>query len=143
DAEGDYSYAQLSKNANPLASTAGKPYQLFQGSLDAGYELDLWGRLRRGLEAAEGEEAAGEEDRKTVEITVVADSVEADFGGGVAEAALAIAREARDVRRRTLDIVVVRHDSGIANDLELRRAEGELKAAEAEVPEAERLRAIA
>jgi NodT family efflux transporter outer membrane factor (OMF) lipoprotein len=141
-AEGSYRYYRLSRNANPSLTNAGKSNQLFAWSADAGYEVDLFGRARRGLEAARADEAASEEDRKAVEITVAADTVEAYFDLGAAEAAQSIAAEALDTFQKSLDLVRVRTRSGIAPELDLRRAEGELEGAAASAAEARRLREV-
>ena len=36
----------------------GAPYTLYQAGFDASWELDLWGRVRRSVEAAEADDAA-------------------------------------------------------------------------------------
>jgi NodT family efflux transporter outer membrane factor (OMF) lipoprotein len=141
DAGGEYSYLKQSPNGQPLAAPAGS--QIFAGSLSAGYELDLWGRVRRGLEASEAEEAATIFDKRAVETTVVADVTESFFDLGEAEALLAIAREAVELRQGSLDVVRGKVDTGLATDLDLRRAEGELATTRALVPEYERRHAVA
>src|SRR5206468_12633059 len=85
--------------------TPGTPFQLWSGTGDMSYELDLWGRVRRGLEAAENDTAAAEDDRKNVEITVVADTVQTWFDLGEAEVQLAITKNALELRLQTLDLV--------------------------------------
>jgi NodT family efflux transporter outer membrane factor (OMF) lipoprotein len=117
--------------------------ELLQGSADMAYELDLWGRIRRGREAAFALALASEEDRKNVEITLTADVVSTYFDLGEADASLAIARDGVSIRERTLALVHSRMRTGLAQELDERRAEGELEAARAQVPEAERQRAVA
>jgi multidrug efflux system outer membrane protein len=141
DADGSYTYGKASKNANALAS--GNPSSLFQITAEAGYELDFWGHNRRGLEAARSEEIASEDDRRTVRVSVITDTVQAYFDLGELEAAREIAREALEVRQKTLDLVRVRYEAGIAHELDLRRAESELKSAEADLFESERIREVA
>src|SRR3989442_10914906 len=51
----------------------------WQGATDLTFELDLWGRLRRGTEAARAELLANEETRRVVLITVVADVARTHF----------------------------------------------------------------
>ncbi len=121
----------------------GEPFQLFSGTADMAYELDLWGRIRRGLEAAEAEAAATEEDKKNVEITQFGEVANAYFDLGQAEAELAIANDGVVTRERSLDLVRGRFDAGLAPELELRRAQAELARARAEAPEAGRRRALA
>jgi NodT family efflux transporter outer membrane factor (OMF) lipoprotein len=159
---GQYFYQKQSRNAILVPSTSagsssaatlgatttgfvftGEPFQTWSGFADMSYELDLWGRMRRGLESASGEERASEADKKNVEITVVADTVLTYFDLGEAEAEVAIAEDAVEIRKKTLTLVRGRVDSGLGSELELRRAEGELAVAQAQLPEAERLREVA
>lgn len=140
DAQGDYAYQKQSKQILPYAT--GKAYSTFSLAASAGYELDFWGHLRRGLEAAQADEIAIQQDRRTVEISVIADTTTAYFDLGAADAALAIAREALSLRQGTLDLVRVRYESGIGRELDLRRAQGELAAAQADLFEATRVRDV-
>src|SRR2546422_1981186 len=51
----------------------------WQAGMDLTFELDLWGRLRRGTEAARAELLASEETRRVVLMTVVADVARTHF----------------------------------------------------------------
>ncbi len=124
-------------------SNVGEPFSLYTASLNAFYELDFWGRLRRALEAAEAEAGATEEDAKTAQLNAFSAVANAYFDIAQQEAYLAIALDAVVTRQRALDLVQGRVDAGIAAELDLRRAEAELANAQAQVPEAERLRAVA
>ena len=140
NADGEYAYF---KTPNNPALQLHPGSQATFGTLSTGYEVDLWGRLRRGLEASEAEEAASIYDKRAVETTVVADVAETYFELGEAEALLAIAREAVELRESSLEVVRGRVNTGLATDLDLRRAEGELATTRALVPEYERRRALA
>jgi multidrug efflux system outer membrane protein len=151
---GAYDYAKLPANlvgtggsspagAPTQGALGGKPFQVWAGVADMSYELDLWGRIRRALEAARADEAATEEDRKTVEITTLSEVAEAYFDLGQAEADLAIARDAVRLREETVRFLEERFEKGVAPELDARRARGELARARAQVPDAERRKAIA
>jgi NodT family efflux transporter outer membrane factor (OMF) lipoprotein len=144
-ANGAYANEKLSLDELNLPIPEERPFtrtDFYQGTADMSYELDLWGRLRRGLESANAAARASDEDRKSAEITLVAEVVEAYFDVGQAEAALAIAREAVSVRERTIHLLEARRRLGLAQDLDLELAASELEAARADVPEAERQRAV-
>ncbi len=145
---GWYRYAKLPPNAFPSSSTGqspfgGAPFQSWLGVLDMTYEVDLWGKIRRGLEAADASEAATEEDRKNVEITLVAEVASAYFDLGRAEADLTIAEEAVAVREKTVDLLNERFLGGVVPELDVHRARAELERARAQVPDARRRRAVA
>jgi multidrug efflux system outer membrane protein len=153
-ARGFYSYNRFPPNAIPFQIQSGtpgtppptittQPFQLWVGGGEMSYELDVWGKLRRGLEAAQADEAATEEDRKTVEITLVSEVAETYFDLGQAVADLEIFEEGVRVRERTLALTKERFEGGIAPELDVRRARSELAHARALVPDAERRRAVA
>jgi NodT family efflux transporter outer membrane factor (OMF) lipoprotein len=122
---------------------SGTPFQLWSGLADMNYELDLWGKIRRSLEGAEAQEAATEEDRKNVEITLVSEVADAYFDLGEAEADLEISEEGVRLREQTLELVEERLKGGLVPELDVRRARGELARARAQVPDAERRKAVA
>jgi NodT family efflux transporter outer membrane factor (OMF) lipoprotein len=147
---GVYSYNRLGTNvvqSTPSASTPsifnGQPFQFWAGGGEMSYEIDLWGRIRRGLEAADAQAEASDEDRKNVEITVTAEVAEAYFDLGAAVAERAIFEEGVRVREGTVAYVRERFAGGIAPELDLKRALSELARARSLVPEAERRQALA
>jgi NodT family efflux transporter outer membrane factor (OMF) lipoprotein len=143
---GSYTYQLVAPNSFNLGSgfsPPDTPYQLWSGAGDMSYELDLWGRVRRGLEAATAEELASDEDRKTAEISLTADVAQAWFDLGEANASLEIARDAVRVRRESLDLVRATLAAGAGTELDVERAQTELETVAAQIPEAERQRAVA
>ena len=61
--------------AGPGSSSGGSPpfRELFQAGLDAAWELDVFGGVRRSIEAAQADLQASEEDRRDVLVTLVAE----------------------------------------------------------------------
>jgi outer membrane protein, multidrug efflux system len=58
--------------ANPLPSSASNPQTAYQAIATAGWEIDLWGRIRRLTEAAQANLLATEEARRGVILSLVA-----------------------------------------------------------------------
>jgi len=54
-------------------STTPKPRNFYQAGLDAAWELDLFGGVRRGIEAADADIAATVEDRRAVLVTLTSE----------------------------------------------------------------------
>src|SRR2546422_5667821 len=74
NASGSYQYTRpFSKNSPMLQGGETFTGDDWQAVTDLTFELDLWGRLRRGTEAARAELLASEETRRVVLMTVVAD----------------------------------------------------------------------
>ena len=88
-------------------------------TVDAFFELDLWGRIRRATEAARAELLASEEAQRTVVITLVSDVAQAYFDLLEVDRELEIARQTLDSRRDSLRIIRLREEEGIASQLDL------------------------
>jgi multidrug efflux system outer membrane protein len=128
---GAYSSVHQSQNA---PSSAGRQYDLFQAGFDAAWEIDLFGGIRRSVEAATARVQASEEDRRDVLVTLVAE-VAADYlalRGG--QQRLAIARENIRTQHDTVDLTRGRFQAGLASRLEVVQAEALLAGTEAKVP---------
>ncbi len=48
---------------------------MFQGGFDVGWELDLWGRVRRSVEAADANVRLSEEDLRDAQLSLVGEVV--------------------------------------------------------------------
>jgi NodT family efflux transporter outer membrane factor (OMF) lipoprotein len=147
DVGGTYARARPSENSISDSAKrftdAGDPTDVYTTSFDMSWEPDLFGRVRRGVEAAWADAAAVEEDRRAMEVALVADVAQSWFDLGEADAQAAILAETADLLRRTLDIVRTRLDAGLVSEVDLRRTEADLSVAVSRIPEAERRRAVA
>jgi NodT family efflux transporter outer membrane factor (OMF) lipoprotein len=105
------------------------------GGFDAGWEVDLWGKYRRLLEAVRDDAQAFAEIRNGVLITVVADVVRsyADLRG--LQLRLQIAQNAVKAAQNTVDYAQLRLSGGITNELNVTIAKRELAAVQARVPD--------
>jgi NodT family efflux transporter outer membrane factor (OMF) lipoprotein len=113
-------------------NTAGYQHLNEIGGFDAVWELDIFGRYRREIEAARYDEQATRAARNAVLITVVADVARAyvDLRGlqvraSVLDSAIAVLRE-------SLRIVSIRYERGITNELDVTLATRELATLEAQ-----------
>ena len=88
-----------------------------------GWELDVWGRVRRLNEAARAEYFATEEARRGVVTTLVADVSESYLLLRALDLELEIARRTRDVATDSLRLTETRRTGGIASALDVRQAE--------------------
>jgi NodT family efflux transporter outer membrane factor (OMF) lipoprotein len=104
------------------------------GGLAAGWDLDIFGKHRREIEAAQYDAEAAADDREGVLINVVADVARAYFDLRAAEARLAVARQSIEAARRNLELVQNRAAQGITNDLDVTLAQRELSTFQSTVP---------
>jgi len=104
-----------------------------RATLEASYEIDLWGRYRRADEAARAELLASEAARETVRLSLTASVAQQYFGLLAAASREAVARRTAGTRRETLELHRRRMEAGLVSEYDLRQSEAEDAAARAQL----------
>jgi outer membrane protein, multidrug efflux system len=139
NASGSYQYTRpFSKNSPMLQGAEIFTGDDWQAGMDLTFELDLWGRLRRGTEAARAELLASEETRRVVLMTLVADVARTHFDLLELDDELEIARRTLQTRQASLELQRRRFGQGLSTQLDVERAEAEVAVAAGTVPDLER-----
>ena len=107
---------------------------LYDIGLGASWEIDLFGGLRRGAEAAKAAAQAAEAAGVGSRITVAADAADAYFLVRGFQARLAFARVQVATNERLLDLVRLRFARDVASDREVAQSEALLAQARGTVP---------
>jgi len=95
--------------------------RVIDGQLAVSYEVDLFGRVARGIEASRAGLAAAQEDADAVRVAVVADTVRAYVDAASAAERLAVAQRTVDLLGRTERITQVRFERGLNQRLDVIR----------------------
>jgi NodT family efflux transporter outer membrane factor (OMF) lipoprotein len=103
-----------------------------------GWELDVWGRLRRLNEAARAQYLGTEEARRGVMTTLVADVTDTYLALRALDVEMEIARRTRDIGVDGLRLTTARHDRGVVSGLDVRQAEQLLYTATGQIAAIER-----
>ena len=111
------------------------------GSLS--WEIDLFGRLRRGREAAVAQYLATEEGRKAVMVTLVGDIASTYFYLRELDLSLEIARRTVKINDDTVVYYTRRLQGGVSNRLEVDQAKANRAVTAAAIPDIERQIVIA
>lgn len=108
--------------------------ETYQLGFDAAWELDLFGRVRRGVEAAAAEAGAAEANLHAAQVAVAAEVARTylELRGAQRRHAVAVAN--RDNQRETVRITDVRYELGRGTELDLESAKARLAATEASTP---------
>lgn len=114
----------------------------YQAALSTSFELDFWGKLRRASEAARAQALGTRNARDTVELTLVSQVTNAWLNLRSMDAQINVSRETLTVREDSLKITRSRAAHGLASDLDLQQALGAVAAAQAQIADLERQRAI-
>ena len=112
-------------------------YRLF---LDLNYELDLWGRVRRGVEGARAREQAQRDLVDAQRLIVAAEVARHHFLTASLEAQGQILKETVALRQEALDLQTSRFQGGLANEMDVARARTELELTRADLVAIERQR---
>ncbi len=114
----------------------GKPdnYNTFTVPLDLSYEVDVWGRVRRGVEAAKARAQADAADLETARLSIQADVATDYFTLHALDAEIILLRTNIEVFSKSLELTHNRRAGGIATDLDVSQAETILKTTQAQLP---------
>jgi len=100
---------------------------------DAGWEIDVFGRYRREIEAARYDSQAAAAARNAVLVTVVADVARAYLDMRGLQTQLAVLRENIRTAQKLLEIVQARYERGITNELDVTLARRQLATLQAQL----------
>lgn len=117
------------------------PFNAIRATADLSWELDFWGRARRGAEAAGFDLLGSEEDARAVALTLVSDVATAYLALREADAGLALAEQTLASRTATLEIARRRFAQGVISELDVRQFEADVAAPAARVADFARQRA--
>ena len=93
----------------------GAPYTLYQAGFDASWELDLWGRVRRSVEAAEADDAAAAALLADVRSSIDAEVARAWLDLGAARQQIALLQRQQASAAELLDLLAARQRHGLAD----------------------------
>jgi len=124
--------------ANPPASGYSFTYDTFQTTLNASWELDIWGRVRRSTEAARAELLASEEGRRAVILSLVSSVAAAYVNLRDLDRQLEISRNTAKARGESYGIFKQRFEGGIISEMELAQVKSQYDEALAAIPQVEK-----
>ena len=112
----------------------GRSGNYYEADLGASWELDVFGGLRRGRQAARADYQASAAGAVATQLAVAAQTADVYVTIRGLQARIAIAREQAETRRQLLSIVKLQFDKGVASELQMRQVEGSLAQVEAQIP---------
>lgn len=106
-------------------------------SIDASYELDIWGRVARQYEAAKADLQATDEERRGVLIAQQADMANDYLTLRGLQEQLRITQANRDTQAQTLALARERQKTGLVTELDVTSAESQLDSTTAQIAQIE------
>jgi multidrug efflux system outer membrane protein len=101
---------------------------------DAAWEIDLFGHVRRSVEAARADLGAEQANYHDAQVTVAAEVARNYFELRGAQKRLLVARENLGTEHQTLELTQLLDETGRGSELDVQRSRARLKATEATIP---------
>jgi outer membrane protein, multidrug efflux system len=114
------------------------PFNQYQLGLSASWELDLFGALRRSIEAANADVETQVEGARDVLVSLESDVADAYIDLRGAQLRKSIVEESLATERDVLELTQERWNAGLTTDLDVQNATSEVRTSEAELPPLER-----
>jgi NodT family efflux transporter outer membrane factor (OMF) lipoprotein len=119
----------------PLPGAKGSPaYDLYQFGFDASWELDFWGRARRGVEAASALSDASYEDRNAILLSARAELARDYIQLRDTQALLQIAKQNLEIARDATKLTQTRVHEGVTTELDVANAMAQAESIESLIP---------
>jgi len=131
---GDATRISLSESNANTAGGADLNYQQFNVGVGASWELDFWGKFRRGIEAADANLLASIASYDDTLVLLTAQIVDTYAVIRTSEEQLRVARENLALQQRSYDIVELLYQNGESSELDAQQAETLLLSTKASIP---------
>jgi len=126
--------AGASRSRSPRAGGGGSTGNLFRAGFDAGWEVDVFGGVRRDVEASDAVIQSSIEDQRDVQVTLLAEVASTYVDLRASQQQLEIAQRNLETQRRSLELTTRRQAAGFIGKLDVVSAESQVAATESRLP---------
>ena len=116
-------------------TSLGNPFESYTAGFDASWELDLWGRVRRNIEASEALVDASAESRRSTLVSVLAELARDYVQLRGIQEQIRIQQANAKVNQDILDIVQTRAKGGLVTGLDVASAAQQVEGIRANIPQ--------
>jgi len=128
-------FPQVTAGFNPGAThSAGRTTESYQATLNASWEIDLWGKIRRSSEAAQAQIVGSEAGRRGVLMTLVANVAGGYLTLRGLDRQLEITKATEKTYAESLKLFQLRFKYGTVSQLEVSQAESQYESARQSIP---------
>jgi multidrug efflux system outer membrane protein len=120
--------------AFPGSTTFGPTTNLYQAGFDAAWELDIFGGVRRSVEAANADLRATVESRRNVLVTLTAEVAVDYIDLRSLQQEIAIAQENLKAQQHSADVTRQRFEGGFVSGLDVANAAAQVATTAAQIP---------
>jgi NodT family efflux transporter outer membrane factor (OMF) lipoprotein len=131
---GAHTYNQTSQNAANTAGSAQLIYQTYNVGITAAWELDLWGKYRRGIESADAALIATVASYDDALVSLTGDVASTYILVRIYQERLQVARENVEIQKSSLQLTDARFRYGAVTELDVQQARTLLYSTESQIP---------
>lgn len=124
----------LGPEKNALIDLLSQPFNLYQAGFDASWELDLWGRVRRSVEAADADVAQQAALLDAARLSVASDVARNYFQWRTSQQQVLLIRDDIAALQERLNLIEVRVSAGTLDHVNLEQQRAELSGLQAQLP---------
>lgn len=126
--------AAIGGDRTDLAQVLAEPFTLYQLGFDASWELDLWGRVRRAIEAADADVAQQAALLDLARLSLTSDVARHYLELRTTQRQIGLMREDVAALQDRLGLLQARVTGGVTDHLDLARQRADLAALQAQLP---------
>lgn len=112
----------------------GQHIDIFQMGFDASWELDIFGHIRRGIEAADARIGYEVDNARDVLVTLLGEVARNYLDLRLAQRQVVIARDNLTAQNDTHELTRHRHRAGLSSELDVAQATSQVATTEAQIP---------
>lgn len=131
---GSGSANRISENSPSFAPGEDRNFSNYEFGFDASWELDFWGRFRRGIESADASLKVSVADYDDALVSLAAEVARVYVTIRTLETQLMLARSNIELQKKSLGIAQIRYSNGATTKLDVEQAIANLTATQASVP---------
>jgi outer membrane protein, multidrug efflux system len=121
-------------NRSKFSGGPGGGQDQYQAGFDAVWEVDVFGGVRRGIEASDAEITAAVEDRRDVLVSVTAEVALNYISLRMYQRQLEISRENLKTQERSLNLTEIKRQAGLISALDVANAQSLVSTTRAQIP---------
>lgn len=129
DASGATTKSRSSEN-----SGTGTETELYTAGFDAGWEMDIFGGVRRSVEAAQADLEASRADLQDVLVSLLAETALNYVEARSFQTRLAVAEANLKAQEKTYKLIVSRYEAGLSDELAVQQARYNLEDTRSQIP---------
>ena len=134
---GEASRKRVSERVRTFDSQLNNPYMSYSAGFDMSWEIDLWGRVKRSVEAAQGGWQASLEDSRDLLVVLQATAATTYIQFRTLQQRLVYLRSNAAMQEGTLKLTQDRRKAELTGELDVRQAELNLATTHALIPQLE------